>query len=157
MDPSRREQLLSLYKRLLRAWNARDADAFAATFAEDGCSVGFDGSSVSGRLEIAKSLRGIFKDHQTASYVAGVREIRQLAAEVLLIRSEVGMAPPGKSELNPELNAIQSIVAIEQGAELRIALLHNTPAAFHGRPEESAGLTHRLTQILRSGRIVAED
>ena len=88
-----------------------------------------------GRAEIASALEGIFGSHQTARYVAKVRDIRRLGADVLLLRSVVGMMPPGKDELNPAVNAIQSLVAVERGADLRIALLHNTPAAFHGRPE----------------------
>jgi hypothetical protein len=37
-----------IYARLLGAWNARDAGGFAAPFAEDGVSTGFDGSKVTG-------------------------------------------------------------------------------------------------------------
>ena len=37
---------------------------------------------------------------------------------------------------------------------MRIALLHNTPAAFHGRPELAEELTRELTDVLRSGLII---
>ena len=40
-------------------------------------------------------------------------------------------------------------------ADMRIALLHNTPAAFHARPELAEQLTLELTDVLRSGRVVA--
>jgi hypothetical protein len=33
-------------------------------------------------------------------------------------------------------------------------LLHNTPAAFHGRPELVEHLTRELTDALRTGRVV---
>jgi uncharacterized protein (TIGR02246 family) len=33
----------ALYDRLIRAWNERDAAAFAAQFTEDGNAVAFDG------------------------------------------------------------------------------------------------------------------
>jgi uncharacterized protein (TIGR02246 family) len=149
-----REGVLTLYQQLLDAWNARDAAAFAALFSEDGSVVGFDGSPMNGRAEIRSALEGIFGSHQTASYVAKVREIRRLGSDVLLARSVVGMVPPGKAELNPAVNAIQSLVAAGRGADMRIALLHNTPAAFHGRPELAEQLTRELTDALRSGRTV---
>src|SRR5215204_5412361 len=97
----------TLYRQLLEAWNARDAAAFAALFSEDGSVVGFDGSPMNGRAETALAIEGIFGSHQTARYVAKVREIRRVAADVLLVRSAVGMVPPGKAALNPAVNAIQ--------------------------------------------------
>lgn len=54
-----------IYARLLGAWNARDAGGFAALFAEDGVSIGFDGSQVTGE-EIRDQIGGIFSDHPTA-------------------------------------------------------------------------------------------
>lgn len=153
-DEAARVEGLTLYQQLLEAWNARDAAAFAGLFSDDGSVIGFDGSPMNGRAEIASALEGIFGGHQTASYVAKVREIRRLGADVLLLRSVVGMVPPGKAELNPAVNAIQSLVAVERGADMRIALLHNTPAAFHGRPELAEQLTRELTDALHSGRTV---
>jgi uncharacterized protein (TIGR02246 family) len=151
-----RDEILTLYQRLLEAWNARDAAAFADLFSDAGSVIGFDGSPMNGREEIAAALKGIFGSHQTARYVAKVREIRRLAAEVVLVRSVVGMVPPGKAELNPAVNAIQSLVAVGRGADLRIALLHNTPAAFHGRPELGEQLTLELSEVLRNRVVVSE-
>jgi len=125
---------LQMYLRLLEAWNQRDTDAFADLFTEDGSVVGFDGSPMNGRAEIVVTLRGIFDNHSTAAYVAKVRAIRDLAPGVVLLRPVVGMVPPGKRELNPSVNALQSVVAVRVGGEPKIALLQNTPAAFHGRP-----------------------
>ena len=148
---------LALYEQLLDAWNARDAAAFAALFADDGSVIGFDGSPMNGREEIASTLQGIFGSHETARYVAKVREIRRLAPDVHLVRSVVGMVPPGKAALNPAVNAMQSLVAIGRGADMRIALLHNTPAAFHGRPELAEQLTRELTGVRGSGRVMAAE
>src|SRR5262245_22842287 len=60
----------ALYQRLLDAWNARSADAFAHLFAQDGDTIGFDGSQLLGRAAIATELRRIFTDHPTAAYKA---------------------------------------------------------------------------------------
>jgi len=149
-----RDLVLATYERLLLAWNRRDADAFAALFADDGSTVGFDGSQLDGRSAIATSLRAIFEGHATAAYVAIVREVRTLAPGVALVRAVAGMAPAGATAPNPAVNAIQSVVLVERGDRAEVALLHNTPAALHGRPDDSAALTRELTDALRSGRVV---
>ena len=154
MTPVDSRTAIALYTRLLEAWNRRDALAFAALFTADGNSVGFDGSQMNGRDEIASALKGIFDHHQTASYVASVREVRQLGSAAVLMRAAVGMVPPGQSELNPAVNAIQSVVLTEADGALWIPLLHNTPAAFHQDPAAADALTRELTEVLRSGRVV---
>jgi len=155
MDRDTLNQSLRLYEQLLRAWNDQDADAFGAVFADDGSSVGFDGSTMNGRQEIVETIRAIFMNHRTATYVAKVREVREIGADVVLLRAVVGMTPPGAAELTPAVNSIQSVVMTGQGASLRVALLHNTPAAFHGRPELAEELTRELTDVLDTGQVVA--
>ena len=137
-----------LYRELLEAWNDHDASAFAGTFAEHGNSVGFDGSMMNGAAEIEKTLRGIFSDHETAAYVAVVREVRFLSPQTAVLRAVVGMVPPGSSELSPEQNAVQSLVAHRDGDQWRIELFQNTPARFDGRPEVAKALTQELMQLL---------
>jgi uncharacterized protein (TIGR02246 family) len=148
------EPLAALYTRMLDAWNRRDADSFTGLFTEDCSIVGFDGSQMNGRAQTNAELRAIFASHPTASYVAKVREVRILGAEVALLRAVVGMVPPGQRELNPAVNAVQSVVVVLRSGTLQIALLHNTPAAFHGRPQLSEQLTNELTAVVQSGRIV---
>jgi hypothetical protein len=63
-----------LYRTLMTCWNTRDADGYGALFTGDGSMVGFDGSSVQSATAVAEHLRGIFGDHETASYVWLVRE-----------------------------------------------------------------------------------
>jgi uncharacterized protein (TIGR02246 family) len=148
------QRVVSLYEQLLGAWNERHAAQFAAAFVDDGTAVGFDGSGMNGRAEIESSLRAVFADHQTARYVAKIREVRELAPGVALLRSVVGMVPPGAAAINPRVNAIQSVVAVARGNEVKIALLQNTPAAFHGRPELVEQLTRELMDIWATGQTV---
>jgi uncharacterized protein (TIGR02246 family) len=150
-----RQQVVTTYRRLLEAWNRRDADAFGALFTESGTAVGFDGSQMNGRAEIGTTLRAIFADHQTAAYVAKIREVRPLGPGVTLLRAVVGMIPPGMTELNPAVNAVQSLVTVTETGGPRIALLHNTPAAFHGRPRMVQQLTAELSEVVRQGQLVA--
>jgi uncharacterized protein (TIGR02246 family) len=147
--PSSDETLVrTLYRQLLDGWNKRSAAAFAAPFAENGEVIGFDGSQMTGRAEIAATLRQIFADHVTAPYVSKVRSVRLLSPDVAILRAIVGMVPPGQSDLNPAVNAHQTLVAIKRDGTWRIELLQNTPAQFHGRPELVQHMTEELRQVL---------
>ena len=150
-----RDAVVSLYTRLLDGWNRRDAATFAAQFATDGSTVGFDGSQMDGRGAIESELARIFADHTPATYVAKVREVRALGAGAMLLRGVAGMVPPGQSTLKPERNAIQSLVAVLEAGEPRIALFHNTPARFDGRPQLGEQLTAELSDVHRRGHLVA--
>jgi uncharacterized protein (TIGR02246 family) len=133
-----------LHERFIEGWNARDARAIADLFAEDGAIVGFDGSTVEGRAAIHEHLAGIFGNHETAAYVAKPRFVRRPAEDVALLLAVVGMVPPGTDDINPAVNAVQTLVATPEGA----TLLQTTPAAFHGRPEEAERLTEELRALL---------
>jgi uncharacterized protein (TIGR02246 family) len=80
--------------------------------------------------------------------VSKVRSVRLVSPEVALLRASVGMVPPGQEDLNPALNAHQTLVAAKRAGRWRIALLQTTPAQFHGRPE----LVQQMTEELRQER-----
>ena len=143
-------EVRSLYQRLLDAWNKRDVAAYAALFEDRANVVGFDGSQMTGRSEIETTLAQIFAHHQTASYVSKVREVRFLTPDVAILRAVVGMVPPGQNDLNPAVNAIQTLVALRRDGRWQIALFQNTPAQFHGRPELAQQLTEELRQHLET-------
>jgi len=138
-----------LYDRLIEAWNKRNARDYALLFASNGSIIGFDGSQVNGQTEIGGHISEIFSHHQTASYVSIVRDVRTIAGEVTLLRANVGMVPPGKDDINPEMNAVQSMVAARKGEKWEIALFQNTPAAYHERADLSKKLTDELRAVLR--------
>jgi len=102
----------NLYERILIAWNQRDAAAMAACFEDDGNLVGFDGSQVASRVAVEAHLRPIFASHPTPPYVAKVREIRMLRADVGILRAFAGMVPPGSSAINPALNNSSDHVSV---------------------------------------------
>jgi uncharacterized protein (TIGR02246 family) len=139
-----------LYQTLLEAWNDKDAHEMAELFSENGNVIGFDGSQMDGRKQIESVLGQIFADHPTPVYVAAVREVRFLAPGVALLRAVAGMVPRGHSDINPALNAVQSLIATKEQDRWRIALFQNTPAAFHGRAELSDQLNEELRRALRA-------
>ncbi|SAK40153.1 hypothetical protein AWB75_00166 [Caballeronia catudaia] len=137
-----------VYFGLLDDWNRQDAAAMAARFTDRGSLVGFDGSVIDGRTCIEAHLRPIFAGHPTPRFVAKVREVRRMAkGQTLLLRAVAGMWPRGATALEPSLNAIQTIVLSLCDGAYRIEMFQNTPAAFHGRPEEVEKLSAELREV----------
>jgi uncharacterized protein (TIGR02246 family) len=138
-----------LYRDLLDAWNRRDAAGMAALFTHDGSLVGFDGSQIDGGPQSVQAhLAPIFSSHATPAYVGKVREVRQLAPKVSLVRAVTGMVPEGRHGLNPALNTIHTLVAVEGGGTWRAAMFQSTPAAFHGRPDLAQALSEELRALV---------
>ncbi|HEX2623161.1 MAG TPA: SgcJ/EcaC family oxidoreductase [Phototrophicaceae bacterium] len=138
----------SLYHRLLDSWNRHNADDYGALFESDANVIGFDGSQMNSQAEITSTLKQIFADHVTSAYIGKVREVRLLSPETALLRAIVGMVPAGGKDLNPAVNAIQTLVAVKRDGQWRITLFQNTPAQFHGRPDLAEALTNELRDLL---------
>jgi uncharacterized protein (TIGR02246 family) len=138
-----------LHARLIEAWDKRNARDFALLFASDANLIGFDGSQANGQLEVGAHLTEIFSHHQTPSYVTIVRDVRLIAPDVTLLRANTGLVPPCKDDIDPALNAVQSMVAMQRAGTWRVALFQNTPAAFHERPDAVKKLTEELRAKLR--------
>lgn len=141
-----------LYRSLLARWNDQDAAGYAQLFTDKGGIVGFDGSCVESPEAIADHLGAIFTDHETATYVAAVREVRHLAPTVALLRAVAGMVPPSASDINPSTNAVQALLAVDSGEGWQVAHFQNTPASFDGRPEAAEALTDELRALLPTAR-----
>jgi uncharacterized protein (TIGR02246 family) len=144
------KQVTRLYNDVLGAWNRRDAAGMARCYAPHGSQVGFDGSTANGAAEIETHLAPIFAHHKTPAFVAKVREVRMIGNDAALLRAVAGMVPDGKDDINPDVNAIQTMVASrDEKGQWRVEMFHNTPAAFHGRPEEKEELSQELRDVLR--------
>ncbi len=147
MESDQRETMATvrlLYETVLAAWNRRDAEGFGALFSEGGGMVVFDGSQVNGAHAIAAHLAPIFAAQPTPAYVGLVEELRALSPGVVLLRAVSGLVPPAQDDIDPALNAIQTLVAARYANSWRIEMFHNTPAQFHGRPDLADDLTARL-------------
>jgi uncharacterized protein (TIGR02246 family) len=93
----------------------------------------------------------VFADHRTGTYVGIVHDVAALSPDVAVVRAVAGVVPAGADDLVPALNSVQRLTAVRRDGQWRIALYHNTPAQFHGRPE----LVDRLTADLRQARAAA--
>jgi uncharacterized protein (TIGR02246 family) len=140
----------ALYNRVIDGWNAADADAMAAPFAADALMIGFDGSQLEGREAVATELGRIFADHETAPYVTKVRWVKPLGAEAALLYAVAGMPAPDTSEVMPDRNAVQTLVAHRGEGGWSVALFQTTPAQLHGRPEDAEALTAELSALVEA-------
>ena len=115
--------------------------------------IGFDGSEARGS-GIRDHLAPIFSDHPTAAYIAKVREVRAIGSDGMLLRAAVGMVSPGAEEINPDVNAHQSLLAGRVGDRWRIVLFQTTPAQYHGRPQAVAQHTAEIERVRAQGATV---
>ena len=144
MEPNPRDAVVELYESLLRSWNDRDADRFAALFIPNAICVGFDGTEYSSAEEIASELAKIFRDHSVAAYVWKVRDVKELDDRTIILRAVAGMLPPGSRAIKPDRNVTQVLVARRSENRWLIASYQNTPARYDGRPEAAEALTTEL-------------
>ena len=134
----------ALYNKLIEQWNKRSPTGLAGLFTSNGNMVGFDGSQLNGQSEIYSVFADIFGNFPTAAYITIIKEVRLLSPTTALLLAVAGMVPQGHDDIAPAVNAVQSLTAIKELGQWKIALFQNTPAAFHGRPELSEKLTADL-------------
>ncbi|ASN07455.1 DUF4440 domain-containing protein [Virgibacillus necropolis] len=150
MNAEESEEIYVLYQQLIDAWNKRDANGMAELFTNEGELIGFDGSLTSGSNEVFSHLKPIFEEHPTPPFVYKIKGIRKLDSDTGIVRAIAGMVPPGGKELDPSLNAHQTLVAVKNRGNWQIELFQNTPAQFHGRPELVEKMTNELRDIANS-------
>jgi uncharacterized protein (TIGR02246 family) len=141
--------IYALYFQMIDGWNRGSSDAFAAPYTEDGDLVGFDGTHLKGRQEIASFHQQLFDTFLKGSHLVGkVRSVRFLTHDVALIHAVSGTIMAGQSDIDPERNSIQTLVAIKRGPEWHLTAFQNTRAQFIGRPDAFQTLTEELRQEL---------
>jgi uncharacterized protein (TIGR02246 family) len=139
----------SLYQQLMDGWNAASGYAFAAPFEEDGDLVGFDGTHIKGRQEIASFHQHLFDMFLKGSRLIGkVRSMRFLTSNVAVMQAVGGTVMAEQSDLEPERNSVQTLVAVKRNGKWSLAAFQNTRATYMGRLEESQKLTEELRALL---------
>ncbi|HEX2471171.1 MAG TPA: SgcJ/EcaC family oxidoreductase [Nitrososphaera sp.] len=139
----------AIYQQLIDGWNAGSGDAFAAPFEEDGDLVGFDGTHFKGRQQIAPFHQHLFDIFLKGSRLVGkVRSVRFLTSDVAVMHAVGGTVMAGQTDLDPERNSVQTLVAVKRKGKWSLAAFQNTRATYIGRPEESQKLTEELQALL---------
>ena len=138
----------ALYQQLMDGWNKGSGDAFAAAFTEDGDLVAFDGTHFEGREEIAPFHQQLFDKWLKGSRLVGeVKDVRFLGPDVAVMHAVGSTVMRGKSEPSPERDSIQTLVAVREAGEWRLAAFQNTRVRPMG-PNLVAFVIWSLTDLL---------
>ena len=92
----------ALFARMAEAWDANDADAYAALFTEDSDYVAFDGTRQRGRAHNAASHRLLFETVLRGSRLRGeVESVRFLRPDVAIMHAAGAVLMPWQDEIAP--------------------------------------------------------
>jgi uncharacterized protein (TIGR02246 family) len=143
------EQIEGLFAQIIEGWNAGSAVAMASPFSGRADYVAFDGTHTRGRDEIAASHRALFDRFLRGTQLVGkLRSVRFLTEDVALLHAVGSTLMPGESDLAPDRNSVQTLVAVRRESGWELEAFHNTRAVYMGRPEEAAALTEELRSLL---------
>lgn len=124
----------ALYQRLIDGWNDGDADAFAASFAEDGNLVAFDGTHFKGRSDIVAFHHRLFQTYLKGTRLTGeVTDLRFLSDNVAIMHATGSTIMRGQTFPSPERHSIQTLVVVRQNGWWQLAAFQNTRIRPMGR------------------------
>lgn len=117
-----------VYERFMDAWNRGSGIAVANAFTDDGDLVGFDGTHLHGRQEIARLHQRLLDKWLKGSRLVGeVTNVRFLGPEVAVLHAVGGTILRGKRTPAPERDSIQTLVATRsEDGSWRLAAFQNT-------------------------------
>ena len=139
----------NLYQRTIDGWNKARGDAFAAPYTDDSDFIGFDGTYMKGRQEIASFHQMLFDRFLRGSRLIGkVRSIRFVTVDVAIMIAVGVTVMAGQSDIEPERNSIHTIVAVKRENYWHFTAFQNSRAQYIGRPEKSQSLTEELRREL---------
>ena len=124
-----RQAVLDVLARLYRAWEAGDAETFAAGYTED-ASVIQPGVYEKGREEICTNMAAAFAGPLNGSRVAARPvNVRFLTGDTAIVVSEDGIIFPGQDAVASEQLVRDTWVLARHDDSWRIASYHNSPAS----------------------------
>ena len=142
--------LQSLYRKKIEGWNEANGQKFAEPYAEDANFIGFDGTYLFGRMEIAEFHQMLFDKFLRGTRLIGkIKSIKFPIPNVAIIVAISGTIEANQSSINPERNSIHTIVAINHrdSGQWCFTAFQNTRALYIGQPERAAQLTQEIEQI----------
>ena len=138
-----------LYQQMIDGWNAGKGDAFAAPYTDDSDFIGFDGTYMKGRQQIASFHQMLFDKFVKGSRLIGkIRSIRFVTVDIAIMIAVGGTVMAGQSDIEPERNSIHTIVAVKRENYWHFTAFQNSRAQYIGRPEKSQSLTEELRREL---------
>lgn len=113
--------------RMVAAWAAHDADAFAELFTEDGTMI-LPGVYQKGRDEIRDFMASQFHGAYKGSTVTGAPiEIKPLRAGAVAVITQGGVMPAGETEVSDDAAIRASWILVKRGRKWLLAVYQNCP------------------------------
>ncbi|MFL6425584.1 MAG: SgcJ/EcaC family oxidoreductase [Nitrososphaeraceae archaeon] len=145
----RKQPSETFYQKTINGWNKGRGDAFAVPYSEDSDFVGFDGTYMKRRQQIASFHQEPFDKFLKGSRLIGkIKSIRFVTIDVAIMIAIGGTVMAGQSDIEPERNSIHTIVAVKRDSNWCFTAFQNSRVQYIGRPEESRALTEELQQEL---------
>ena len=120
------DAIRAIHRRMIDAWNAGDALAFAAPFTDEADFVAFEGTHLKGRREIGSFHQEIFDTVVKGTRLEGeVKFVRFLSDALAVMHSVVRVTLQGKSKPSPSRDSMQLTVVVKRDGEWRSEGLMN--------------------------------
>jgi len=114
-------------KRLVSAWTARDAEAFAGLFTEDGTMI-LPGVYRKGRADIGAFMAYAFATFYRDTTLTGRPiDLKPIGSDAVALITEGGVIACGESALSAAATIRASWVLVKRDGEWQIALYQNCP------------------------------
>jgi len=114
------DAIRAIHQRMIDAWNAGDAAAFAAPFTDDADFIAFEGTHLKGRREIASFHHQIFDTVVKGTRLQGeVKFVRFPSPVLAVMHSGVRVTLQRQTEASPSRDSMQLTVVAKRGGEWR--------------------------------------
>jgi uncharacterized protein (TIGR02246 family) len=147
-------QLTALFGRMLQAWTDGDARAYGECFTDDSDYVSYDGARAIGRAPMVESHDRLFRGVLAGSRLVGeVESIRYVRPDVAVMHATGSVLTPWQKTLPKKRLSRQTILAVRDGGEWRVAALHNgrvRPVQIPAPDSLPAKASHAMTRLARA-------